>query len=94
MKLRLSSQARTDLDRIFSYTCAHFGEPKAVQYIDEIITALEQLKHFPRVGRRSHQLPPNRRALSIRSHYAIYTIEDDTIHVLRLLHERQLPDDA
>jgi len=37
--------------------------------------------------------PQNRRALSIRSHFAIYTIEDDTIHVLRLLHKRQLPDD-
>ena len=91
MKLRLSSRARKDLDSIFSYSATHFGEAKAIAYVDDIITALEQLTRFPRSGHRSHQLPPNRRALNVQSHYAIYAIEDDTIHVLRLLHERQLP---
>ena len=91
MKLRLSSRARADLDAIFAYSATHFGEVRAIDYVDEIVTTLEQLSRFPRSGHRSHHLPPNRRVLNIQSHYAVYAIEDDTIHVLRLLHERQLP---
>ena len=49
---------------------------------------LDSLALFPEMGRRDHRLSGNARTISVGSHVIVYRGEDDTVHILRIVHGR------
>ncbi len=103
-KIVLGQLAEDDLTNIAAWTAENFGAKQAEVYIDAILDTIEELtSHEPgrskardeiALGIRTlHMAKPGRRG----RHMLVYTATDDTITIVRILHDsmevsRHLPD--
>jgi toxin ParE1/3/4 len=85
-RLELSQQAREDFRDILSYTLTTWGESQLAKYRASIDDALHIILHNPSVGRPS--VKPTLKVLVAGHHRIFYRTIDDTIYVVRILHER------
>jgi toxin ParE1/3/4 len=86
--LALASEAEDDLEDIFSYTLQTWGEQQLADYAGVIERALEAIASNPFLGHSRADLTPGYRCFIAGRHLIIYRIEEETIYVLRVLHER------
>lgn len=87
----LTEKAAQELDAITTYTAETFGELQAFVYANALLDAFSLIGENPKLGRDySDQLPGVRR-LTVRKHVVYYEILDQTIAILRILHQAQDP---
>jgi toxin ParE1/3/4 len=88
MELRLSPAARQDLASIWSYTTKTWSMDQADKYVSALYRDMERLKDFPNIGSRYVSDVGNFRKYPSGHHFIFYYIEVNSIHVVRILHER------
>lgn len=83
--------AEIDLEDIWLYSFEQWNEEQADRYYDQILDGIEQLIDNPEMGKSRATIRSGYRSIQVNSHIIYYRIEDDTIRVIRVLHERMLP---
>lgn len=97
VEVRLSEAARTDLIEIWTTTFETWGSDQADTYLDDIDRALNGLVEKPLMGADCADIIQGVRRLITGRHIAFYQISDETVFVIRVLHQsmdvkRQLRD--
>jgi toxin ParE1/3/4 len=85
-RVEVKAEADADLDNIFDYSVAVFGLDTAVEYMDGFRRAFDRLAENPRLGPPVADVNPPLRSLSHRSHRIYYTLDGDTILIVRIFH--------
>ena len=86
LSLELTYRAKEDFRDILSYTLTTWGESQLAKYRASIDDALHVILHNPSAGRPS--VKPTLKVLAVEHHRIYYRTIDDTIYVVRILHER------
>lgn len=90
--LRLSRRAQIDLETIWNYTIAEFGEDQAEHYLSAIEEGLALLLEFPEIGKPADHIRAGYRAFMRERHVIYYQIAERAIDVFGVLHERMDPE--
>jgi toxin ParE1/3/4 len=85
-RIELSRQAKEDFRDILSHTLTTWGESQLANYRVSINDALHVILHNPGAGRPT--VKPTLKVLAVEHHRIFYRTIDDTIYVVRILHER------
>lgn len=88
-RIVLTDPAQTDLEEIFAYYAPLLGERKANQLILSLLTQLDPLLAQPGIGRPSQSPGVRELVFSHLPYVAPYRVVDDSLQVLRVLHQRQ-----
>jgi toxin ParE1/3/4 len=87
-RLEIRPRARADLRDIGDYSDAHWGTVQARSYLDAIADALDQIVTMPLAGSDQASVSPGLRKWRSGSHNIYYRVLDDTVRIVRILHER------
>ena len=87
-RLILSGEAFDDLVDIQNYTFTEFGEQQWKTNNDLLENAFQQLLDHPMSGCVLQDILSEYRVLNAGHHVIIYRIEEATIYVIRILHQR------
>ena len=85
-RLELSQHAKEDFRDILAYPLTTWGESQLAKYRASINDALHVILRNPSAGRPS--VKPTIKVLAVEHHRIFYRTIDDTIYVVRILHER------
>ena len=91
-KLIYTPKALEDLQGIKAYVAKQFGEGKAKACVKKITSTTRQLELFPGEGSRLEDLieyPTDYYYLVVKPDYVFYSVEGDTVRVIRILNEKQ-----
>ncbi len=86
-----SQQAKNDLKEIYFYTLNKWGSDKAVDYLMQIDTGLQELINNPMLGKSRDYIRDGYRSVQINRHVIFYRVQKTEIFIVRVLHERMLP---
>ncbi len=94
-RLELSEPARADFRDLLSFTLQTWGESQFIEYKNKINSALNAIADNPNIGRKRHGLM----VYTTGRHLIFYRMEQTTLYILRILHERMdavrhLPDNS
>jgi len=87
MKLLLSPQVEVDLESIFDYTVRLHGLLQAERYQDDLFHAMQTIVSFPKMGTKYNFSSIPYRKFPVRKHLIFYRIEQDSLIIIRVLHE-------
>ncbi len=88
-----SRRPEADLLSIGDYTLRTWGEAQADRYISKLETCCQMLADNPRSGRPCDDVRPGLRRMEHSKHVVFYRLrEAGGILVVRILHERMLPE--
>ncbi|MHA7099545.1 toxin ParE1/3/4 [Roseivirga pacifica] len=82
----LSQSADHDLEDIFDYTVQEFGMDQAVAYLSGLDELFYMLLDNPELGRLRPELKAGLRSIAKEAHVVFYSVNDDYIRVIRVLH--------
>lgn len=86
-KYYLYPKARYDLEMIWLDGLRKWGEERADLYLDGMIRAFDDLCEHPRLHRERTEFSPPVRICHHKSHLIVYVVENDDIHIIRVLHK-------
>lgn len=89
--LVISMAAKMDLDAIYQFSSNEWGSHQAERYLNAFKVKLIKLSNNPKAGQERQDLLANTRSIPVGHHIIFYRISDQTLQVLRILHERQDP---
>jgi toxin ParE1/3/4 len=89
---RLTRRAEADLLEIADYTHRTWGEAQCARYLDQIEDCCRRLGEHSILGRACDRIRPGLRRREQGKHVVFYRRDGDGILVLRILHERMLPE--
>jgi len=89
---RFSRQAEMDLVEIGTYTIQTWGEAQADRYLSQLETCCARLAKNPNVGRACDDIRPGLRRFEHGKHVVFYRKYAREILVVRILHQRMLPE--
>ncbi len=93
MQLEWSTTAKNNLLAIEEYI-SQDNPLAAKKAIDKILTSIKRLKHYPLMGRRGRVEGTRELIISKISYIVPYLIENNKVHILRVLHSsRQWPEE-
>lgn len=88
-EIRLSPAARQDFLQIGEYTRDRWSEAQAERYLRQILAMITEIGTYPLSGSEVKSLRPTYRRRRSGSHLIFYVIlEDGTVEVVRVIHER------
>ena len=87
--LQFTRAGRNDFRAIQRYTRRVWGEQGRDDYAEKLVAAMERLTRFPLLGQSLSQLSPDVRRLVVEDHVIYYSVEPETISILRMLHQRR-----
>ena len=90
MKVRFTEEAELDLFDIAAYTQEHFGVDQRDVYLDRLEAEAFALPGYLKVSRPVPGLP-GLYCWQCQSHFLYFREQDGELHVVRVLHERQVP---
>ena len=89
-KVKISSLALRDMEEIYSYISENLGSPAtAMKQYERIAEAIESLSVFPerfQIMEIVPKLSKDVRQVTVDHYSAIYTIDADTVTVIRVLY--------
>jgi toxin ParE1/3/4 len=86
MKILWTEPSLNDLRAIRDYI-AKDSETYAANFVESILSAVEQVSEFPRMGRIVPEADiPDIRELVFRGYRVIYQVHESAVHVLAVLH--------
>lgn len=88
MRLDLLPRALADLDAIWDYSVARWGEAQARTYLSALNARMQRLLDFPMMGAAQDWLHPGLRSVGRGSHNIYYLPGDNAVLIVRVLHER------
>ncbi len=87
MKLTWTSDATGDLDEIWDYSAATWGQVQADQYAQDIRAAALRLADRQISGTAESDVRPGLRRLVVRSHVIWFRVVGAELRVVRVLHQ-------
>jgi toxin ParE1/3/4 len=90
--LRYSRRAAADFLKTGAYTLRTWGKLQAARYLYELEACCKTLAENPALGRRCDKIRPGLRRLEHGRHVVFYREESGGLLVLRILHQRLLPE--
>ena len=90
-RLELSRDAVADIAAIGRYTRRTWGAEQARRYNRRLTDRLISLKQRSRPGRTRADIAPSLRSLKSDRHVIYFTLEDEQVLVVRILHESMNP---
>lgn len=87
LAIRLSPLARADLEGIWGYTVAQWGEMQAEGYVLSLDASMKLLAENPRIGRSIDDVRKGYFKFPAASHILIYRLEPGAIAFIRILHK-------
>ena len=85
---RFAQSAEADLADIVQFTLHTWGAAKASVYIDGLDQLATSIADNPRIGKPCENLAPGLRAFPYESHTLYYLTDEETITIIRVLHQR------
>lgn len=89
---RFSKLARLDLIEIGDYTLDHWGADQAIRYLGSLERCFSLIAANPEIGRKCYRLRKGYRRIEHEKHVVFYRTGDEGVLVVRILHQRILPD--
>jgi toxin ParE1/3/4 len=91
MRLRIAPQAEEDLDSIWFYVATESASVNAAdRLVDSLTSRFLLLARHPYAGRsREHEFGPGMRSLAVSDYVIVYTLEHESVQVLRVVHGRR-----
>ena len=86
-----SPLAENDLLDIWQYSYSEWGEDKASEYLLQLDAGMQKLVSNPLLGKSREIIRPNYRSIQINHHVIYYKHYTEVIDVIRILHERMIP---
>lgn len=88
MRYRTTRLADADIIDIYVHGALAFGREQAERYHRGLVETFELLSENPRLARERTEFAPAVRIHPYEAHLIIYTIEDDGLLIVRVLHGR------
>jgi len=88
LRIRLTEPAIRDLDSIEEYI-ADESPRAAAKTVLRVLEAIQGLRQFPNLGRQGRVSGTRELVVSRTPYIAVYTVRDDALWVLRVLHGAQ-----
>lgn len=89
MRYRTTFEADQDIIDIYIRGAEQFGVSQSERYVDDLFNTFERLADNPHMARERHELNPAMRLHPYQAHVIAYTIREDDILIVRVLHGRQ-----
>lgn len=89
MKYRTTVEADRDIIEIYGLGAERFGTSQAERYAESLFAAFDLLAENPRIARERTELVPSVRLHPHGAHMIAYTIGENDILIVRVLHGRQ-----
>ena len=87
-RLLVSDTARADLKGIARYSEREWGRARKSQYLASIRARFGTLRQRPEIGAKRPDIGGVYRSLPVGRHVIFYRIEDETVVIIRVLHQR------
>lgn len=84
----ISKKAVADLEEIWLYTVEKWSVEQADRYYNLIIDEINYICKNSNAGKSMEHVRKGYRASKVKSHLIFYRVLNDTIQVIRILHER------
>lgn len=84
----ISRRAIIDLEEIWLYTKEKWSPEQAERYYDLIFDEIHFICQKPDAGKSMEHVRNGYRGSKVKSHLIFYRVVDDTVEVIRILHER------
>jgi toxin ParE1/3/4 len=91
-KFHFSRRAETDAADIDEYTYRTWGEEQAVAYLNELENCCRLLAGNPKIGHACDEVRSGLRRMECGRHVIFYRKDRGGIVVVRILHQRMIPD--
>lgn len=88
----LTARAEADLLEIADYTLRTWGERQCARYLAQLEDCCQRLADHPIIGRSCDHVRPGLRRREQGKHVVFYRRAGADILVVRILHERMLPE--
>lgn len=85
-EIAFHAEASADVERIYRFSLAQFGEATADDYHAGLFEAVTRLATHPEIGREEAGIVPPVRILVYRSHKLYYRFDGERVFVVRILH--------
>jgi toxin ParE1/3/4 len=92
VRCRFSRSAKGDLLGIGRYTVRAWGGKQAAAYIADLEKFCTKLAETPEIGRRCDEIRAGLRRLERSRHVVFYRREPGGVVIVRILHQRMLPE--
>ncbi len=92
MRINLSPEALSDLRKLKESIATEFGSESAKKILSKITDSIRNLERFPNAGidvAAKYNVPCNYKCLVASKNYIFFRIDGDTVHIVRVLDERQ-----
>lgn len=88
LDLKISSEAYSDLEKIWVYTLKKWSKEQADRYYSLIIDEIEFLRSNYFTGKSADYIRPGYRVSFVKSHIIFYKIgETQKLEIIRILHQ-------
>jgi len=84
----ISKKAITDLDEIWRYTVEKWSVDQADRYYNLIFDEINFICKNINAGKTMEHVRKGYRASKVKSHLIFYRLQNNTVEVIRILHER------
>ena len=88
LKYKISQQALYDINDIWEYTFHKWSKEQADRYYNLIFDEIEYISENSHLEISYEHIRKNYRASKIKSHLVFYRIENKSIEIIRILHQR------
>ncbi|MBO6549310.1 MAG: type II toxin-antitoxin system RelE/ParE family toxin [Rhizobiales bacterium] len=89
MIYKKTPKADEDILGIYAYTLEQFGEEQAITYFRSLEGCFEFLCDHPRAAKQREEFNPPVRIHHHKKHFILYSVEDEYLLIVRVLHERR-----
>ncbi|MEK6746954.1 MAG: type II toxin-antitoxin system RelE/ParE family toxin [Pseudomonadota bacterium] len=87
LKLIISLPAKDDLRDIAQYTITNYGEKQMDIYLQTLYDAMLLLTENPNIGHSREDLLENYQILNVENHVLVFTIQESSIIIVRIIHQ-------
>lgn len=84
----ISKKAVSDLEKIWLYTVEKWSVEQADRYYNLIFDEINYICKHINAGKSMEHIRKGYRASKVKSHFVFYKVANNTIEVIRILHER------
>jgi toxin ParE1/3/4 len=84
----ITKKAVADLDEIWLYTVEKWSVAQADRYYSLIFDEIDNICGHPASGKSMDHIRKGYRASKVKSHLLFYRLADETVEIIRILHER------
>lgn len=92
IKIVKNPLAEDDLLNIWQYSYNKWGANKAEEYLLQLDTGIQGLANNPMLGKSREAVRRGYRSIQINRHIIYYKHQNNLIDIVRILHERMIPE--